>query len=138
MTLTALDHAEIQSLYGRYCFAIDLRDFDGYAACYTSDAAFVSYAGLVVQGRPALREFGVKAMENPDMVGYHWCSNLVLEATDYGAAGRCYLMYLAAPSDDRAEVRRALYYEDELAREDGRWLFRRREVKKQEPGARRG
>jgi uncharacterized protein (TIGR02246 family) len=129
LNLPADDYAAIQQLYARYAFAIDLRDFDGWLTTWTEDAVFVSFASGAMEGHAAIRAFAEAAMASPDMKGYHWNSNVVIEPTDYGAAGKCYIMHVLAP-DGWGEVGRALYYEDELVKQDGGWRFRRRTVRK--------
>jgi ketosteroid isomerase-like protein len=125
MSLTADDHVAIQQLYARYAFSIDLHDVDAWLACWTDDPVFVISTGETTTGRDALRAMAQAQVENPNEIGYHWTGNLVVEPAEHGANGQCYLMFVFAP-EGTGEVRIVRYYRDELVKQDGRWLFRKR------------
>jgi hypothetical protein len=66
-------------------------------------------------------------MTLPDRKGYHWNANLVIEATPAGAHGQCYLLFVRAP-DGLPEPGLATHYSDDLVKQDGQWLFRKRVI----------
>jgi hypothetical protein len=122
LELTAEDHIAIEQLYARYAFASDLNDMDSWLGTWSDDGEFTSFGGAAVaRGRDALREMGAGFMAS--LKQFHWHSNLVLEPTDYGASGSCYLMLVDAPT---GRLKFAVYYRDELVKQGGKWLFRRR------------
>lgn len=129
MSLATEDYIAIQQLYARYAFNVDLHELEPWLSNWTEDGALVTTAGKSVRGQEERRALFESNMRNPDETGYHWVSNLVIEPTEYGASGRCYLMHLFAP-DGPAKLRYAFYYQDELVKQDGRWLFRLRTLHK--------
>jgi uncharacterized protein (TIGR02246 family) len=124
--LAVEDYIEIQQLYARYAFALDLEDVEAFVATWAPDGEYVGSVSDVpkAKGLEAIRAFASEAMARQK--GYHWNSNLVIEATEDGATGQCYLLYVLAGERGSGRIRDALYYRDELVRHDGRWLFRRR------------
>jgi ketosteroid isomerase-like protein len=129
MGLTADDYIAIQQLYARYAFSIDLHDVEGWMGCWTDDPVFVISTGETTRGRDALRAMAEAQVVNPNEKGYHWTGNLVVEPTEAGASGQCYLMFVFAP-EGTGEVRIVRYYRDELVKQGGRWLFRQRTTNK--------
>jgi hypothetical protein len=129
LELTAEDYLAIQQLYIRMAYAADMNDPDAYTSCFTEDG---EYVGFREGGQPhakghdelrALLARSTAAGEN----GYHWNTSPLIEPTNYGASGRCYLVHVIAHDNGSFEdVRHALYYRDEVVKVDGRWLFRRR------------
>jgi hypothetical protein len=130
VSLSTEDHIAIQQLYARYSFTLDLNDIDGWVDNWTADGEYVPFTSdePKAKGHEALRAFAVNANAHPDQIGYHWNGSLLVEPTEYGARGKCYLMYLRSGEGGIGEVRNALYYQDELVKQDGRWLFRRRKT----------
>ncbi len=133
MNLSADDYLAIQQRYARYASAIDLGDVDGWLESWTDEGSLHTSTGFSAEGRDALRAMAEAQVSNADERGYHWTANLVIEPTDYGASGQCYLMHLFVSEElvteqgrAGAQLRYAYYYRDELVREDGRWRFRRR------------
>jgi hypothetical protein len=127
--LSTADYVEIQQLYARYAFSVDLQDVDAWMACWTDDGALVTTAGKRTGGADQRRAMMLANGDVPEERGYHWVGNVVIDAAEHGANGRCYLMHLFAP-DGPARLRYALYYQDELVKRDGRWLFRLRTLHK--------
>jgi hypothetical protein len=131
--LSVDDYIAIQQLYVRYSFAIDLGDVESWIATWTDDCSLVTHAGDVWEGRDRLRAAAEGQIGNPKERGFHWTTNPVIEPTEYGATGKCYLLHVFASEEKltysgipQGELRYALYYKDELVKQDGRWLFRRR------------
>lgn len=121
MSISIEDRLAIQDLYARYNHAVDLGDPDGWAACFTSDASFHTEVTGTLRGREALAAFARTL--NAQMTTRHWTNNLLLEATDGGARGKCYLILLRLPGGSPATIAMTGIYTDELTREDGEWLF---------------
>jgi uncharacterized protein (TIGR02246 family) len=133
LNLSTDDYIAIQQLYARYAFSVDLRDVDGWLASWTEDGALVTTSGKRISGRNERRALMETYTSDSNERGYHWVGNIVIAPTDGGAAGKCYLMHVFAP-DGPAEIRYAYYYEDELVKQDGRWLFRLRTIHALNPG----
>lgn len=125
--LSTDDQLAIHQLYARYAFTVDLRDVDGWLANWTEDGALVTTSGKRIGGVDARRALMETYTSDPNESGYHWVGNIVIEPATYGASGRCYLMHVFAP-EGPAQLRYCYYYEDELVKREGCWLFRLRTV----------
>ena len=134
----ASDRAEICDLMARYLFAMDYHDADTYAECFTEDGE-LDWAMGVARGREAIRAEALSFKERigeifKDSGGFPaklrhvvahkairvdgdraWNTGFWFEMTNGGPDGS-----IALPSFG--------VYEDELARIDGHWLFRRRKI----------
>ena len=127
MELAPEDYIAIQQLYARYAFAVDTGDKEGWLACWIEDGALETSTGQLNQGPEALRALVEAQVSNPNEKGYHWNGNLVIEPAEFGATGKTYLMFVRALSV-QGELGYSLYYTDELVKQAGRWLFRRRKL----------
>lgn len=135
----ARDRAEIEDLQGRYLFALDWQDPELYASTFTEDGVLV-WAGGTVNGRAAIvkemqqaREADAKANAAtaplPAFKRRHYVSNLVLRVEGDQATARAFWFEFNNDGADRKPYVGAYgHYEDELRREDGRWLFTRRQI----------
>jgi hypothetical protein len=140
LQLSTDDYIAIQQLYARYTTTYDLRDLDGYLECWTEDGELMLPTGWealgVHTGNPKGHDGIRKSTEyfmSRRTRGYHWNASIVVEPTEYGASGTCYLMHVTAtdpPIDPNGmcQIRYALHYSDELVKQEGRWLFRRRTI----------
>lgn len=117
-SLSLADRLEIQDLITRYCWALDVRDGEAYAATFTPDGVF---DGLTThgQGHDELRALPLAL--HPDRIEtQHWVTNIVLQGNGQTATSKCYIIAY------RAESYYLGHYEDELVKLHGRWLFTRR------------
>lgn len=126
MTLSVHDRFAIQDLYARYNHAIDLGDPEGWAACFTADARFTTSRTGTIRGREGLVDFARSF--NARMKSRHWTNNLVLEGTELGAVGSCYLILLTFGPDDKASLAMTGLYRDDIVRHEGGWAFASRDV----------
>jgi uncharacterized protein (TIGR02246 family) len=132
------DRAEIENLMARYLFALDFRDAPAYAATFTEDGV-LDFASGVLTGRKAIGEF-VNTLGNN-------ASQAVREASALMARSRHNVTNIAIDVDgDRAKARAYWtsvrigdggngvqiisygHYEDELVKQNGKWLFAKRKV----------
>jgi len=131
LELSAEDYIAIQQLYVRYALLADMNERDELVeTCWTEDGEYIGFrpGGPRAKGRDAIKAQGKKAFV-PHEFGYHWNTSPLIEPTEYGASGRCYLLHVIAAEDGTfSEIRHVLYYRDELVKQDGRWLFRRRKT----------
>jgi len=125
VALSVEDQLEIQQLYSRYNHAIDFGDADGWAACFTADGVFNGGGGGPQTGTEALKGFATAFAAR--MKARHWNTNLVVEGTDSGARGKCYLMLMNLKDKPAAPMVTAVYH-DELARTADGWKFTSRAV----------
>jgi 3-phenylpropionate/cinnamic acid dioxygenase small subunit len=129
MKLFVDDRVEILDLYARYCHAVDLGDAEGWAATFTEDATFDSPAGALA-GREALAGFVRATVERRTFQTRHLPSNIVLDATEEGAAGRAYFaIYRCSGPEAKPEILATGMYEDTLVRTPEGWRFKSRRAK---------
>jgi uncharacterized protein (TIGR02246 family) len=134
----AQDRAEICDLMARYLFAMDYHDADAYAECFTEDGV-LDYAMGRLEGREAIR---AEARAFKDKVGEifkDWQGNpaklrhainqqaIRVEGDRASNTGLWWEMTNGGPEGSFATPSFGIY-EDELARVDGRWLFKRRKI----------
>lgn len=134
------DRAKIEDLQARYMFAMDFKDADTYASCFTQDGV-LDYAGGVETGRDAIRAFinRTKAAEAAQLAkdksglrparARHSITNIVLKIAGDKATGRAYWSSLSNDNDKRTGFISGYgHYEDELVKQNGQWLFTRRKI----------
>jgi uncharacterized protein (TIGR02246 family) len=117
--LSLADRLEIQELIARYCWALDTRDGDAYAATFIPDGVFQGVTTFA-RGHDQLRALPLAL--HPDRIEtQHWVTNLVLEGDGQRVTARSYAIAYRADSYYLA------HYLDELVKVDGRWQFARRQ-----------
>ncbi|MDT8398757.1 MAG: nuclear transport factor 2 family protein [Pseudomonadales bacterium] len=135
----AADRAAIIDLQHRYILAMDYFDADGYAEVFAVDGV-LDWAGGVVEGREAIREFmstgtydlrtmGFQPAQTPD--GREWPSTVrhlitnqvVVVEGDTAKAVTYWMNY--ANNADRHQIQWLSFgsWEDEFVKADGKWLF---------------
>lgn len=136
----ASDRAKIENLMAKYIFALDWQDGEVYASTFTEDGVLDS-AGGVVQGRKAIREMieklraaGDKRFAE-DKTGLrrararHTVSNVFIEVNGDTARARAYWLHYNNNNPERSGVVDSFgHYEDELVKQNGQWLFKKRHV----------
>lgn len=124
--MTADAYTAISVRLARYARAIDDRDFEALAACFTPDAR-VTYDGVVLApGREAIVAHvqSVRSM----IATTHIVGQPIIELDGYEAdVEHSALAFLVAPTESGAVVRtRGLRYRDRFVLQDGRWLIAER------------
>ncbi|MEP7312215.1 MAG: nuclear transport factor 2 family protein [Pseudomonadota bacterium] len=127
------DRLEIHELIASYAWSLDTGDVDAFVECFRSDGELVwdvfESAGRW-RGGPALRRFIEYFTQRPESAGrQHHVSNLVVTPTASGARARSYVAVAMRLASGPHALNVMGYYEDELARENGRWLFSRRFIR---------
>lgn len=135
----AEDRAEIQELQGRYLFAMDWRDADTYASTFTEDGV-LDWARGVEKGRAAIRAavLGMRetdAKEAAKTPGKrpakrrHNITNTIIKIDGNKALSRSYWTSYYNNNDQRApQIDGYGHYEDELVKQNGKWLFTKRKI----------
>jgi ketosteroid isomerase-like protein len=128
------DRAEIEDLMARYLFALDFFDADAYAECFAEDGV-LDWAMGTVAGREAIR--AEAAGMNASMAGVfgaettvrHFVTNIAISVAGDRASTRAawFEAYNNGP-DGAPKMGTFGHYEDELARIDGHWRFKRRRI----------
>ena len=132
------DRAEIENLMARYLFALDFRDASAYAATFTEDGV-LDFASGVITGRKALGEFVNTLGDNASQAvreasalmarSRHNVTNIAIDVNGDHAKARAYWTSVRIGDDGKGvEVISYGHYEDELVRQNGKWLFAKRKV----------
>ncbi len=123
-TLSTADRLAIQELIARYNWAVDLSHGDDFAETFTPDGVFDSPT-VQLHGRDELRRFASgegRPPRKPEDRGQHWLTNIIVEGDGERATLKAYLCYQRR-DDDQVKTTTMGFYQDDLVRLDGRWLF---------------
>jgi uncharacterized protein (TIGR02246 family) len=119
--LVALE--EIRRLIATYAIAYDDKDWDTFSELWADDAAF-AVDDQAWEGKQALLDFLTTCLPN-DYDGKHMNSPPLIEIGPDGqsATARTDVVWITQSFENQIVAR----YNDQFARVDGRWLFKRRE-----------
>jgi 3-phenylpropionate/cinnamic acid dioxygenase small subunit len=123
------DILEIQQLlldYGRH---LDARDLRSYSRLFCEDGEWTGDTGSAIgpQAIQAMLEANLPANPPaPDETTWHVMANPAIEVDGDRASAHVMWMLLRRDAGDRPAIAVTGHYEDVLAREDGRWKFKRR------------
>ena len=150
----AEDRAQIEDLQARYMFALDFGDLDTYVSTFTEDG-ILDIVGMKWQGREEIKkglsnmappedEATAEVEETPDVqeevaakeeqalypaTGRHNITNIVIKVDGDKAVGRAYWFHMGNNNPERkAQLDSYGYYEDEMVKVDGQWLFSKRVI----------
>jgi 3-phenylpropionate/cinnamic acid dioxygenase small subunit len=125
------DVLEIQRLLVDYGAHLDARDLRAYSRLFCEDGMWTGATGTAV-GPDAIREMlEANLPPNPPAPGettWHLMANPIVDVDGATARARTMWVLLRRDAGDRPGLAVSGHYEDELVREGGRWLFRRREA----------
>jgi hypothetical protein len=128
------DRAEIEDLMARYLFALDFFDADAYAATFTEDGV-LDWAMGEVRGRAAIRaeaatmKAKMAGVFGGDVMIRHFATNIAITINCDSAETRAaWFEAYREGADTQPRFGTFGHYEDQLARIDGRWLFKRRRI----------
>jgi uncharacterized protein (TIGR02246 family) len=110
------DQAAIRELIAGYALALDAGDIDECVRLFTTDAQFLVY------GRAFVGHDGIAAMFRDAPRGLHLTGLSRIDIAGDTATARSQVLFVRAGD---LHLRPALY-DDELVRENGRWLLKRR------------
>jgi hypothetical protein len=132
-TFSSGDRLEIHELVARYAWSLDTGEEEDFVACFCREGELV-WDVFETEGRwrgaQALRRFIGYFRQRPESAGrQHHVSNLVVTPTAAGATARSYVLVALRCAEGPHRLNVMGYYEDELQRENGRWLFSRRVIR---------
>lgn len=124
------DLVEVAQLVARYDLAADDGRADDWAATWAEDGVWDG-GFLVVEGRPALRDFLARLHVDEAFAafrgGHHFGANVVLEETGPDEARLVHDNLMLFPrAEGGVRLMTAAEYDDVVRRVDGRWRFARR------------
>jgi 3-phenylpropionate/cinnamic acid dioxygenase small subunit len=124
------DILEIQRLLVDYGVHLDARDLHAYSRLFCEDGEWTGPTGNAI-GPDAIRAMLESRLPgNPPAPGettWHLLANPTVDVDGDAATARVMWVLLRRDAGDRPGIAVTGHYEDVLAREDGRWRFRRRE-----------
>ena len=136
---TLVAREEIRDLFADYGRMLDDRDFKAFAQLWTRDAEFSGGGAVGVAHGPdeiaAALERGITS--NPSGVvgaNLHVFSNEKIDVHGDTATATSRGAFIVANAEGRPEALIYATYRDELARDQGRWKFKRREIVGDIPG----
>jgi 3-phenylpropionate/cinnamic acid dioxygenase small subunit len=116
-----LDRAEIRELLMRYGSAVDRRDFDSVAACFTPAA---TYRGSLGEGSIAIALAALRERAQRYQTTMHFIGTQVVDLDGDRARSRTTaLVYHRLGGEDLTDLVVGVCYDDELERVAGRWLI---------------
>ena len=128
------DRAEIEDMMARYLFALDFFDADAYAATFADDGV-LDWAMGEVCGRTAIRaEAATMKAKMAEVFGgevmiRHFATNIAISIDgDVAETRAAWFEAYRDGADTPPRLGTFGHYEDQLARIDGRWLFKRRRI----------
>jgi hypothetical protein len=142
------DRSKIEQLEARYLFAMDFRDPDAYAETFAENGV-LTWAGGVVKGREAIREF---MKEQHSSAGFgdtkqapgayppaarHFLTNLVVKVNGDHATSVAYWFELGDNNPQRKpELGAYGHFENTLIKENGEWYYLTRTIFNEQLAAR--
>lgn len=114
------DRIEICELRYEYCYRIDDRDWDGFAALFTEDAHLDFGPVGAFDGRDGVREFAEEVVGARHPFLAHMVHNPVIAVDGESANGRWYFEVPCTFEDGTGGWIQGLYH-DEYRRVDGEW-----------------
>jgi hypothetical protein len=118
------DLMDIRELRNRYCHYIDTEQWDRAADLFTEDGSFHGFR--IADGRDAVRQWFADSVPGAHAKAWHMCTNATTFLEGDRAHGTVAFTFYCV---ERGVSKLALgYYEDEMVRGEGSWLFRSRRV----------
>ena len=125
------DVEEIRQLLLEYARRLDAADFRGYAELFTADGELNAQLGQAT-GREAIVELLQDRLgTNPDRprkAAFHLVGNPDIQVDGDAATSTVLWAYVTHDTEGFPLLLQLGHYRDTLAREDGAWRFRRRDI----------
>ncbi len=125
MSISALDHVEIQRLMYRYARCADQKDYAGFAAVFCEDAQF-DYLGTLVTPRCAIQQM-MHALDAYERT-LHQVHNTLYEVDGDSASGEtyCTASHLRREGERMTKLDMGVCYRDSLRRTHEGWRIAHR------------
>lgn len=130
--MPAQDRVEIEELFAKYAWGIDLADEELALSTFAKDGEFDHLWQGKVKGHDAIRENLRKLWYDRQHWWYgrqHIMNNFIMEPREEGARVRCFFQIMQWQADFRTNFVFGIgTRDDRLIKEDGRWKFRKLHV----------
>jgi hypothetical protein len=125
------DRLDVMDLLARYAECVDTADVGGYADLFLPDGVVQHSAGTV-QGREAIHAW-VAGLAREGRIGpqsnlKHFLGLPVIRGDGQRCTARTYVMIPRLMETGEISTRLAGTYKDDIVKQDGRWLFEKREI----------
>jgi uncharacterized protein (TIGR02246 family) len=128
--ITLEDRVAIDDLFAHYAWAVDTGDVEAFVALFTPDAVLLDPNGRFDEGNGGPTAFLELMRANPTFPGrQHWVGQLVLDGDTERCTARSFAIVPALHRTGATNVHLVAWYEDELRKVDGRWLFAQRTIR---------
>jgi uncharacterized protein (TIGR02246 family) len=125
------DLAEIERLFYEYRRHLDARDMYAYSRLFCEDGEWTGRTGQAVGPDAIQAMLEANLTPNPPApaaTSWHIVSNPLIDLDGDGATASTTWALIRRADGDEPKVVLLGHYEDVLAREDGRWKFKRRQA----------
>ena len=131
--LTLEDRIAINDLLANYAWALDTGDVDALVACFTPGAVVIEEVFETPdrwQGSDGIRRFARHYFSVPDFPGrQHHVSQVVVRGDSQRCGVRSFAFVTECHGEPPYTLRFAGYYDDQLVKASGRWLFQQRIIR---------
>ena len=119
----------IHETIANYCFHFDGAEFDKWVDLFADDGVFEAGARGTHKGKEALRKFlKTIPLTGGSPIMKHCVMNEIIKVNGDAATAKSYIILVRAKGEGALVNGLAGRYEDELTKQDGRWLFKTRKV----------
>jgi len=125
-TLDAADRLDILELLGFYCRCIDTGLWDELPKLFTADCRIDGGPIGSYEGTAGVEQMAALLKSLPHVMR-HYVTNVAIRAEGNTARTHAYVLAFTGPGPGQLTPTTG-FYEDELVKRDGRWLFRRRNI----------
>ncbi|MBM4385494.1 MAG: nuclear transport factor 2 family protein [Deltaproteobacteria bacterium] len=121
------DRLALQELAARYARAVDRRDFVGFSALFTRDGVLCG-PGYSMRAHGEI-EKGIRLIEQYEST-HHCVHQQLVDVRGESASGETYCVarHVYEKKGVKRKLDMGIRYQDEYRREQGTWLFARREL----------
>jgi uncharacterized protein (TIGR02246 family) len=119
------DIEAIRRLQIYYATRLDNRDLRGYTELFAEDGSWHGSSGEAT-GREDMYNMLVGMLDSEVGREFHVVTNSAVELAGDRATATCTFLVVSRGEDGNPYVRLLGHYDDELVRQDGRWLFSNR------------
>jgi ketosteroid isomerase-like protein len=127
------DRLAIHELLARYAWALDTGDLDALVACFTPDAVVIEQVFEDPdrwEGHVGIRRLGQHYFSAPGFPGrQHHVTQVLIDGDDSLARVRAFTFVTECRGEPPFVLRFAGYYEDQVVKRHGEWLFTQRVIR---------
>lgn len=131
--LTVADRIRINDLLAEYAWALDTGDVDALMSCFTDDAVVIEEVFEDPdrwEGRENIRRFAEHYFNVADFPGrQHHVSQILVKGNGKTCAARSFAFVTECQGEPPYRLRFVGYYDDQLVKARGKWLFRQRIIR---------